>query len=167
MQLIGEHTMVRIPGMRACRLALAALALGVCATVQAQVVVLVNPAAGSYVVVHDHENPKSTAAKRANEKTPGGGWEPMLVSDTPGYGSMFCLRLNGVTRFFIASGKGTGNEAITEARDQANAAARGTGQTTYWCGAWNNTNRYPLEPGEPSETPSPSQGSNTVTGVRG
>jgi hypothetical protein len=156
MQLTGTH-----------RTVFAAIGLCASAVLHAQVVVLVNPATGNYVVVHDQENPKAIAAKRANEKAPGGGWEPLLVSDTPGYGTMFCLRVGDTTEFFLEHGKTTSKEAITSASARANAAAGNTKEISYWCGAWKNENKFPLEPGGPAKTPAPEQGSNAVTGVRG
>ena len=133
---------------------------------RAQVVVLIHPDTGKYISVVNKKNPKTAAMKQANLAVAGGGWKVVLASDALGYGTMFCVRVNEMTQFFIAHGKASGTEAITEARAQASAAARGSNQTPYWCGAWNNRNLFPLDPPSgPMKPEGPRKA--TVTGVRG
>lgn len=151
------------------RTLLLSLLLACTPAVHAQVVVLTHPESGAFVVVSNTPDPKAQAMKQAYKKQLGNGWTTMLASIAPGYGSMFCFRpKGGQVNFFLVEGKDSGTDAITEARAQANAAARGTGATTYICGQWNNRNLHPLDsyPDLPSKKPR-SGGDATVTGVRG
>lgn len=131
--------------MKTCLLA--GLLLATALPAHAQVVVLAHPASGDFVVVQNRPSPRTEAMQRANTKGRGDGWKVLLGSTTPGYGAMFCFRPKdgGEVRYFIADGKTTGKDAITDARAQANAAARGTGAFTAICGNWNNRNAYPLD----------------------
>jgi hypothetical protein len=112
----------------------------------AQVVVLAHPDGGDFVIVQNRPSPRAEAMQRANARKHTDGWKLLLGSTVPGYGAMFCFRPKGSQmRYFIAEGKASGDEAIDDARAQANAAARGTGATTAICGSWNNRNAHPLE----------------------
>lgn len=112
----------------------------------AQVVVLAHPDSGDFVVVQNRPSPRAEAMRRANARNRVGSWKPLLSSTVPGYGAMFCFRpKGGQMRYFIAEGKVTGSEATSDARAQANAAARGSGATTAICGNWNNRNAHPLD----------------------
>lgn len=111
----------------------------------AQVVVLAHPDSGDFVVVQNHPSSRAEATQRANARKRAGSWKLLLESAVPGYGAMFCFRQKGGdVRYFIAEGKVTGKEAITDARAQANTAASG-GAFTALCGHWNNRNAYSLE----------------------
>lgn len=127
-----------------------AFALGTAASVStsanAQVVVLVEKQSGRYVIVQNEKAPRATARTRALKKGPFEGWTPILASQKAGYGAMFCLRpKGGPTEFFIAEAEPSSADAVVKARGAANEAARGRGLTSYWCGAWNNGNSFPLD----------------------
>ena len=128
-------------------------------TAHAQVVVLAHAASGDFVVVQNRPSPRTEAMQRANAKGHSGGWKLLLSSATTGYGAMFCFRPKGGgdMRYFIADGKVTRQEAIADARAQANAAASNTGAITAICGNWHNRNLHPLEaqPGSPATPQQP------------
>lgn len=142
---------------------LAGLLLAFALPTHAQVVVLAHPDSGDFVVVQNRPTPRAEALHRASAKGRTGSWKPLLSSTVPGHGAMFCFRpKGGEMRYFIAEGKATGTEAVTDARAQANAAARGTGATTGICGTWNNRNAYPLDALPSSSAPAPTAGRATV-----
>lgn len=113
----------------------------------AQVVILAHPASGDFVVVTNRASPKVAAMQQAYKKGRGDGWKPLLSSTVPGFGAMFCFRAKGQdVRYFTAEGAASASEAIVRARNDAIAAARGTGATVYICGGpWENRNVHPLE----------------------
>ncbi|MBD9480751.1 hypothetical protein [Pseudoxanthomonas sp. PXM02] len=121
----------------------------------AQVVVLAHPESGAYVVSSSRKEPMRWALQEARRKQPAGGWTPLLRSTLPGHGAMFCIRPKNApaTEFFVVEGRATSADAITESRAQANQAAARAKTTSYICGTWNNTNRFPLDavpdPAEP------------------
>lgn len=122
------------------------LLLGCAVHSNAQVVVLAHPDSGDFIIVQNHPTLGIEAMQRANARKHAGDWKSLLSSTAPGYGAMFCFRpKGGQMRYFIAEGKTRGDEAIGEARAQANLAARSTGTTTAICGNWNNRNVYPLD----------------------
>jgi hypothetical protein len=150
--------MIRVRSIHAWRRALLAGVLSASALPAfAQVVVLTHPDSGDFVVVQNRPAPRAEAMRRANAKGRQGGWQQQLVSMVPGYGAMFCFRpKGGQMRYFPVEGKATDTEAVSKARAQANAAARGSGAVTFICGTWNNRNAHPLDVAVPSpDAPSP------------
>jgi hypothetical protein len=138
--------------------------------VQAQVVVLVHPRSGRFVIVHDQPSPRAVARRKALEDGRGRGWKPLLANTVAGAGAMFCFRPKGGgdVRFFVAQGKASMKAAVVDARQQAITAVAGSGPVVYICGIWFNRNRYPLD----SAADAPAEElrgttSSTVTGVRG
>lgn len=63
------------------------------------------------------------------------GWETLLVTSTPGFGTAFCVEDKGVTHFFVAHGLPTQKESIAEARKKAKAFATKNGGVEKVCGA--------------------------------
>jgi hypothetical protein len=138
--------------------------------VHAQVVVLVHPRSGHFVIVHDQPSPRAVARRKAFEDGRGGGWKPLLANTVAGAGAMFCFRPKGGgdVRFFVAQGKASMKEAVVDARQRAITAVAGSGPVVCICGIWINRNRYPLDPA--ADAPAEERRgatSSTVTGVRG
>ena len=110
----------------------------------AQVVVLVHRPSGKTAIVENLPNPRGLALYTSMEKLVAPDWEPLIASDTLGYGAMFCFRRNGKTEFFVQSGRATSEDAIRDARASAYKSAPAK-ETPYWCGRWKNTNKYGMD----------------------
>lgn len=80
-------------------------------------------------------------------KRPSGLWFQLVGSDIEGHGSIFCSSRQGGAdpHYFVSEGRATASEATTEARQLAQRFAAGRdGYSVFWCGQFNNVNRYPL-----------------------
>ena len=108
--------------------------------------------AGMVYTVNTH-NGRSKALERVNQME--GNWELLLETTREGYGSVFCVSnvKAGVNpRYFLSYGKDTAEEAIREARDEAQKYATQLNKnqnrhyfTPFIMYSWNNLNKYPLE----------------------
>ena len=120
---------------------------------QAQVYVYVRTDGAGMVYSANAHNGRSKALERVKEME--GEWELFLETATEGYGSVFCVSnvKQGVNpRYFLSYGKDTAEEAIKEARAEAQEYATQLNKsqnrhyfTPFIMYSWNNLNKYPLE----------------------
>ncbi len=99
-------------------------------------------------VILRYNNPRAySQAVLAVARSPRTGWYRLLHSNVQGHGSIFCASRPGGAdpHYFVAEGKANGRDAVIESRSAAQAYARGRQNVSvYWCGLFNNTNRFPL-----------------------
>ncbi len=83
---------------------------------------------------NSYETERRVAAKAyANKKA---GWAPLVASRSIGFGAAMCTRDKSRVRFFTVYPRASFKDAVTEARQRAELAARATGQQPFLCGGW-------------------------------
>jgi hypothetical protein len=113
----------------------------------AQVVLLEEATSKKVVKVENLPDAWARAQKKASTESTN-EWRPLLISDKPGFGAMFCVRdtARGVpARTFLVEGRATGKEAIEQARELARAYAAQWKTTPFLCAQWKNQNKHPLD----------------------